>query len=250
MTDNTVARLEQQVAALLEENKKLAAATNGAAAAPDPPTPGQLRAGALQAFNQETGLHDLTGIGQRGRDPDTARFTLHFAGGVDVRIGTITTLWSQAELAKVLAVAIGRVPLAVKPADWRAIIGLLVAHVVDVDEAPDEAFEASVRDWLARYAERAVNGNTDHTEAAALRAPFTKLTEAGENELYVSATEFATAIRRQWDPHIKNNEIRTALSDIGYQVTHISYYHGHNGNKTRSSASYFHGPHPGLPATE
>lgn len=235
MTDAEIARLQQQVEALTSQLATITGepiSTNGH----PPDDPDAARAATLAAFNSLTGLHDLERITQRGRDPETARYTLHLAGDRQVRIGTIKVLWSQAELAKVLAVAIARVPQAVAAKDWRGVIGAVVSDVVEVEETPDEAFEDTVADWLGRYADRATN---DHQEAAAHRQPFIR-----DGELYISATDFAQAIRRQWDPGVKLPELRQALADLGYRTTHVSFERGRGKHKTRSSASYYHGPHP------
>lgn len=238
MTEDTVARLEQQVAELTQQ---IAALSNGAHA-PPPADPEAQRAATLAAFQALTGLHDLQTVTQRGRDPETARFTLHFAGDTTIRIGTIKVLWSQAELAKVLAVAIGRVPFAVKPNDWKAAIGALFADVVDVEETPDEAFEDTVREWLGRYADRATNGNSDHAEAAAARAPFIKSDDHGRPELYIAATELAKYIRREYSETVRLPELRQALADLGYRTAHVSFDRGRGATRRRSSASYYVGP--------
>jgi hypothetical protein len=55
----------------------------------------ELRAEVTDVFCTLTGLPDIERVIQRGRDPVTARFTLHLADGTKVTVGTIETLWSR-----------------------------------------------------------------------------------------------------------------------------------------------------------
>lgn len=193
----------------------------------------------LAAFAIACGLPDIARITQRGREPDTARYTIEFTDGRSVRVGTIKTLWSRVELSKALAVTIQRVIAPMKPAEWNEVVGALIMHGIDVEETPDESFQDTVREWLSRYADRATNGNgNSHQEAASIRAPFIR-----DGELHVSATEFAKYVRREYsESSIKLPELRQALSDLGYAATHISFDRGRGATKTRSSASYYRGP--------
>lgn len=231
MTDpDAVARLEQQVKAL---STQLATLTNGAHAN-GTPDPDELRAATLHDFTKHTGL-PLERITQRGRDPESARYTIHLTNGTKVRVGTIKILWSQAELAKVLAVAIGLVPLAVAPKEWRALVGTLVSNVVEVEETPDEAFEETVRDWLSTYASRATPDQDG--EAAALRQPFLR-----DNWLHLTAGDLAKYIKRDQGEQVTLTEIRQALADLGFEPVRIHYIRGRGDQATRTTASYYRAP--------
>lgn len=209
---------------------ELEAARNGTTnnSHPDP------RAATLAAFTKLTGLPPIDRIIQRGREADTARFTIIFTDQGEVRVGTIKILWSRAELSKVLLVARGVVPEPCKPSEWTDAIGALFRHVVEVQETPDDSFQETTRDWLSTYARRA---STDVDGAADAREPFTK-----EGDLYVTANGLAKYVRREHLEQVKLVEIRQALTDLGFQTTKVNYSTGRGGYKTRSSAGYYHGP--------
>jgi hypothetical protein len=191
---------------------------------------------ALARFCHVAGIPQLTAITQRGRDPETARFTFHFADGQQVRIGTIKTLWSQAELAKVLAVTVGCVPEPVKAADWRTVLAVLIRDAVNIEEVTGEDFQDSVREWLERYL--AGHGlEADHQGAAAHGLP-----HIHEGELYVTASHLAKYIRREYSENVTLVQLRTALTDLGLQRQTVMF----NKAGKRSSTSYYVGPENAL----
>jgi hypothetical protein len=200
-----------------------------------------MRNDALHAFAEVIGLPQLDRVIQRGRDPQTARFSFILDGGTEIRIGTIDTLWSQAQLCKVLAVTAGVVPLPCKPNDWRTSIGGLVRHAVDVHETPDETFEETVRDWVKTYAQRAT---TDQAGAVPRREPFTR-----DNELYLTASSFAKYVRREYSELLRLPDLRQALADLGFHTTPISYDRPSGNGRDRSSVSYYHAPLTALHGT-
>jgi hypothetical protein len=187
-----------------------------------------LRAATLAAFATLLGLPPLARLGQRGRDPETARYTLTLADGRDVRIGTIRVLWSQTELARVLAVTVGCVPPVIDRDGWRNAIAALVANAVEVDEAPGERFEDTVREWLLVYAEHA---GGDREGAAPRGLPF-----CDGGLLHVAASGLARFVRREFSEQVKLTELRQALADLGAERCNISYTK-RDGN--RSSTSYY-----------
>lgn len=186
------------------------------------------RAATLEAFATLLGLPPLARLAQRGRDPESARYTLELADGRSVRIGTIRVLWSQTELARVLAVTLGCVPPVLDRESWRNAIGALIAHAVDVDEAPGERFEDAVREWLLVYAEHATG---DREGAAPRGLPFCD--DAGV--LHVAANALARYIRREFSEQVKLTELRQALADLGFERCNVSY--AKRGG--RSSTSYY-----------
>lgn len=224
----TIAAVEAQLAQLQTQLAQLKGE-------PQPhQTPDEQRATVLRAFSTVTKLPALERVIQRGRDPDTARFTLQFADGTEVRVGTIKILWSRAELSKALAVAIQRVVAPMKPADWNDAIASIFKHAVDVEETPDETFEETVHDWLVTYARRA---STDANGAAAQREPFRR-----DGQLLISASSFAKYVRRDSDEKIQLHEIRQALADLGFTTTHVNYTIRNGAGTVRSSASYYTAP--------
>jgi hypothetical protein len=192
---------------------------------------------ALEAFNDIIGVdgtNRIIRIVQRGRDPQTARFTFTLADGRDIRIGTIDTLWSQIQLGKVVAVTMSASLIPVEPKDWRIAIAMIVRHAIDVTEPDGENYEDTVLDWLTRYTPYAT---TDRDGAASSGSPFL---EAGE--IWISATNFAKHIRREYTEQVKLPELRQALADLGFTRKTINYVRGAGHTSTRSTASYYHAP--------
>lgn len=195
------------------------------------------RTTALEAFNDIIGVdgdNRIQRILQRGRDPQTARFTFTLADSRDIRIGDIDTLWSQPKLGKVVAVTMSASLIPVEPKDWRVAIAMLVRHVIEVEETPGETLEATVADWLERYAG---NATSDRDGAAGAGAPF-----VDEGHLHISASDFAKYIRREYTEQIKLNDLRLALADLGYQRRTVHYVRGTGKNASRSSTSYYRAP--------
>lgn len=192
------------------------------------------RTEALHDFGALTGVHDIARVIQRGRDPQTARFSFEMDDNTELRIGTIDNLWSQAQLGKVLAVTRGVVPMPCKPADWRAAIGNLIHFATDVEEHEGERFEDTVRDWLMAYSRRA---STDREGAAAAGQPF-----LDGADLYVSASDFAKYLRREYSETVKLHELRQALTDLGFERRTIMYVLGKGDTQRRSSTSYYRAP--------
>jgi len=187
-----------------------------------------LRTKVLRAFAVLLGLPELKGLTQRGRDPETARFTLTLADGRSVRIGTIKVLRSQTELAGVLAVAVDCCPPAIERKDWHDAIAALLTHAKDVDETPGETFEAAVAEWTLRYADRAT---TDKDGAAPRGEPI----RDGQT-LYVTANGLARYIRREYSEQIKLHALRQAIVDLGGERCNVSYT---KPGGSRSSTSYY-----------
>ncbi len=191
------------------------------------------RGAALAAFSAKTGLPAIERVQQRGRDPELATFTFEFADGREVRVGTIKTLWSQTEMTKVFAVAIGLPPAPLSREDWNKVIRVLMVHAVEVEETPGETYEDTVRDWVKRYQRRAVK---DADGAAAGGRPFTK-----DDDLYVSANDLALYVRREFSEQIKIHELRAALRDIGFERITVNY-RTHETDSGQSTASYYRLP--------
>jgi len=191
----------------------------------------EARAIALDAFATLLGLPQLAGLTQRGRDAETARFTLRFADGRQVRVGTIRTLRSQTELAGVLAVAVDCYPPPLERRDWHNAIGALLMHAKDVDEAPGETLEAAVAEWTLAYADRA----TCDRDGAALRGEPFRDAPAGRH-LYVTASGLARYIRREYSEQIKLQQLRQALVDLGGERTNVHYT---KSGGARSTTSYY-----------
>lgn len=191
----------------------------------------ELRAEALARFSRTTGAPEIKRIRQRGRDPETARFTLELADGPEVRVGTIKTLWSQVELAKALAVACGVVIQRLKPSDWQDVLAALIALAVDVEETPGERFEDTVLEWLGSYLAGAAL-EVDKNGAAAQGLPYRE-----DGQVYVSANGLAKYVRREYAEQVKLPELRTALSDLGFERRTVMYQK----SGRRSSTSYYVG---------
>lgn len=186
------------------------------------------RARVLGAFAVLLGLPALAGLTQRGRDPETARFTLHFADGKSVRVGTIKALRSQTELAGVLAVAVDCYPPAIERPKWHDAISALLTHAKDVDETPGETFEASVAEWVSRYADRAT---ADKNGAAPRGEPI-----RDGQMLFVTASGLARYVRREYSEQVKIHALRQALGDLGGERCNVSY---NRSDGSRSSTSYY-----------
>lgn len=189
---------------------------------------------ALGAFADLLHLPPLAGLAQRGRDPETARYTLALQDGRTVRIGTIKILWSQAELARVLAVTLGIVPPSIKADDWRNAIAALIRHVVDVEETPGETFEDAVREWAIAYGHQAT---TDRDGAARRGDPF-----HDDGDIHLTAGGLARYIRREYSEQVRLADLRQALVDVGFERITIRYDRNPKGTgdeRKRSSTSYY-----------
>lgn len=186
----------------------------------------------LAMFATLSGLGGIDRLIQRGRDPQTARFSLQMTDGRVVHVGTIATLWSQSELGKACAVALGIVPKPIKASDWRSAIGALIAYATDVIETPGESFEDTVHDWVTRYSARVATTN-DRDGAAAIGAPF-----VDDGDLHISANELARYVRREYSEQVKLTELRQALTDLDFERVTVNYSRG----KKRSSTSYYRLP--------
>lgn len=197
-----------------------------------PPDDGHVkRRRALDHFAAICGLPAVEHIVQRGREADSATYTLRLQDGREVRLGTIKVLWSQTELSKVLTVAIGRpLPADLSNAEWSTIRTQLIGCAIEVDETPGETFADTVRDWLGSYCE---NAGTDRDGAARTRRPFIE-----NDDIHVHAVSLARDIRRQYSASVKEKELLGALNDLGFERRAIMYKSG----STRTSASYYVAP--------
>lgn len=184
---------------------------------------------ALKQFIDITGLHGLIGARQRGRDPQTARYTLMFADGSIVNLKNVNVLWSQTEFGKVLFVALSRGLPVIKRNDWHSAVTSLLA-IIDVDEIDGEAFEDDVAEWLDSYRNLATS---DEAGAAPHGMPYTQ-----NGRLHISASHFAKYISREYSQHLDMGELRRALSDLGFQRDKKSY----GPKRNRSSRSYYAEP--------
>lgn len=198
----------------------------------DQPDP---RTETLHDFADLTGLDEIRGLIQRGREDGTATFHFHFTDGRTVRVGGADTLYSQTKLNRVFAVSLGTPLRPMKPADFRGGVDALIRFATDVHETPDEGLAAQVRNWLDLYIDDAAS--TDRDGAAAQREPFTD-----NKTLYVSADHLARWIRRQYSEQVKTSDVRQALAEIGFAVTKVSYDRGPRNNRRRTSASYYSAP--------
>lgn len=184
---------------------------------------------ALAFFCASAKLPALAHVKQRGRDAD-AVYTFEFADGRVVRVGTIKVLWSQAELGKVLSVAIGKPLPAFEPASWYTLRTKLLTYGVEVEETPGESFSDIVRDWLGKYCEKA---SSERNAAMMSKRPYVE-----NDEIRVHAVSFAREIRRQFSASIKEKELLGALADLGFTRRTIMYDRG----SKRASASYYCAP--------
>lgn len=191
----------------------------------------------LEAFGDLTKLPDIKRLLQRGRDPDTARFTLELQDGRNITIGNAETLFSRTRFTRLTAVTLGQVLPPIKPSDWHDAIGALIAHATDVHETPDEELAARLTDWLEQYLRGAATSDRDN--AAAAREPF-----LDNGHVYVHAEHLATWITSRYRERIKASDLRAALSDNDYQPQRVDYTISRRGNqRTRSTARYYRTPH-------
>jgi hypothetical protein len=186
----------------------------------------------LARFSRATGIPSLTRVTQRGRDLDTARYTLHLDDGRQIRIGTLDRLWSRTEMAKLMLATCGIIVTRCKAADWQDAISVLIARGVDVEEITGEAFEDSVREWLDSYL-ATHPPSQDRAGAATQQLPFTE-----GDQVHVAASHLAKYIRREYSENVQLRPLREALSDLGLQRQTI-YYEKRSGKRT--SASYYVG---------
>lgn len=192
-------------------------------------TEGIDRSDVLGRLSRMLGMPDIAAIRQRGRDPQTAKFTIDLADGRSVRVGTINTLWSQAELGKVLSVAIGKVPARQKPGDWQDVLAGVFATVLEVEEVEGEAFEDAVAEWLGEYLEsHAVS--SDRSGACARSRPFRE-----DGRVYVHAQDLRKYVIREFNEQVPLADLRQALVDLGYERETVWYQRA---NK-RASKSYY-----------
>lgn len=183
---------------------------------------------ALDHFSGMLGI-DLRRIVQRGRDPETARYTFELQDGREVRIGTSKVLASQSEIARTLLAAAGVYPKRVKTGQWQdALHTLASVGAIDVEEVTGEAFEDAVREWVTRYAAGARHADRDG--AAAQGLPF-----RDNGDLHISATQLAKYVRREHHEPVALHPLRVALSDLGFERRTVVYTHA----AKRSSTSYY-----------
>lgn len=194
---------------------------------------------ALDLFAQLAELPRVERFVQRGREPESARYTMEMADGRSVRVGTIKVLWSQAEMGKVLAVTIGCVPPPIEAKDWRKVISAIINHAVDVDEAPGETFADTVRDWLGDYTQHA--NSTDINACAAAGKPY-----VDDDWLHINATRFAVFIRQRYNTAVKDRELREALTDLGFERRTVHYTR----SGKRSTTSFYVAPLDNLDNSE
>lgn len=186
---------------------------------------------ALERFQNIAGLPAIDRLVQRGRDPESAHYTLHMVDGREVRIGTIKILWSQSEMSKVLAVTLGKtLPPDMSNSDWSTVRTGLIRAAIEIDETPGEGFADIVRDWLGAYCESA---GTDRNGAMASKRPFVE-----NDDIHVHAISFARDIRRQYSATVKERELITALADLGFVRRTMHYTRGGKD----STASYYWAP--------
>ena len=186
--------------------------------------PTDKRRAALDLFATLLELPAVERITQRGREAD-ARFTIAFADGRVVHVGTVKTLWSQAQMAQVLGVAVGCVPPPIEAKDWRKMISALFNHAIEVDETPGETFCDTVRDWLTGYLQSA---STDRDGALAARKPF-----HADEEYGLALTDLTVHIRRNYSAPVKEAELRVALADLGFDLRRMHY--SRRGRRTTTS---------------
>lgn len=191
-------------------------------------SPGELRAQVLSDFSLAGDLPALERVIQHGEDPSTVRYTFHFDQGREVRVPSAAVLFSQAQLNQLFAVVLRRTMIACKPADWRERVCALVEHAVEVTEQPGERFVDTVAEWVLAYSDRASN---DRDGAAALRAPFIE-----EGAVHLVATELAKYVRREFSEQVALPELRTALSDLGFERLAVN---ARKGTGHRTTISYY-----------
>jgi hypothetical protein len=200
-----------------------------------PPEPDDTRTQALNDFVTATGSADFTRLIQRGRERD-ATYHMELTDGRTIKLGTIDTIWSQAELARTLAVTTGRVIRTIKPPKWRDLIAVLIMAATDIDDDPADNQLETTREWLRLYLARATPITRD--QAATNRLPFTE-TDA----LHIHPEHFARFIRTEIGENIRLKDIRSQLHDAGYRARKITF--NRDGNRDqRTSAIYFAGPGP------
>lgn len=187
---------------------------------------------ALLRFSRALGIPPISHIVKRGRDPDTARFTIVLEDHREIRVGTTKTFVSQAELGRVIFAAIDTYPEKVKSGDWHDLLRALGATcAITVEEVEGERFEDAVAEMLADYLDTTALG-ADKPGAAAQGLPF-----KDNGHTYVSAQHLARYIRREHSEQIKTSELRQALTDLGYERETVMYQKA----KKRCSRSYYVG---------
>lgn len=200
------------------------------AAVPDPDRPRAI----LDELSGLLGIGTIEQVTQRGRDPQTAPYTLHMSAGQTVRIGTIKTLRSQPALGDVLAVTLGHMPPPIEAKLWAKMIGAVINHAVDVEETPGESHADRIRELLGIYTE---NAGTDRDGAMTNLAPFKTVNENGA-DVHVHAGDFAKWLDRQHGMKDKPSDLYLALADVGMVRRTIHYYRA---NK-RGTRSYWVAP--------
>lgn len=181
----------------------------------------------LAIFAKTIDTPPIAAVHQRGRDAETARFTIELQDGRKIRIGTVKTLRSQTELGSVLAVAIGSGGPMAEQKDWRKIWSLLFRDGITVQETDGENFTATVREWLAGYSSGATH---DREGAAAGGLPF-----IDDDHLHVQVDNLTTYLRGKYGEVPRRAELWSALAELGFERVAIHYTKGDR----RSSKSYY-----------
>jgi hypothetical protein len=190
----------------------------------------------LTAARKITGLHDLNGLEQHGRD-NHAHFRMTL-GVETVDIGSIDVLMSRHKLhARLLTVATrGLLPF--KAADWEAALEALLKHATLIDEAIEDTTADEIREMLEQYVTD--NHLADRDTALNTRAAFT-----ADELLHLSGRHFALWIRRTQNEQIENREVRAALRSLGFIPTRLNWQTGTGqAGRTNHTAHYYAGRMP------
>lgn len=189
---------------------------------------GQLRERVLRNFSILIGSEPIVAIRQRGRDPETARYTFSLADGRAIRVGTMKVLGSQAELRRVMAVATGHYMPDIARRDWHDAMRRLMAHGIDVDETMGETFTDAVREWIKSYAGEA---SGDREGAVKRTDPF-----VADEQLWIHVDGLSKYIRNHYGEQVRKSELWAAFDDLGFTQRNVSF---NNKRGKRTSRSYY-----------
>jgi hypothetical protein len=182
-------------------------------------------------FSKIVGGPEIKELIQDGRDPDMARYTLVFANGEELGIGTPADLLSFDRFKQRYVALTQHLPPRRTPAEWDGVVRSLLT-AVQVREDDDSTREGQAAAWLSSYLERRLSHDKDR--ACQVHDPFEK---AGE--VFIPLSSFVQWLRRAQGERVTAVDVKQLLQRVGYDRRTVSYA---TKDDKRSSRSYYVGP--------
>lgn len=182
-------------------------------------------------FSKIVGGPEIKELIQDGRDPDMARYTLVFANGEELGIGTPADLLSFDRFKTRYVALTQHLPPRRTPTEWDGVVRSLLT-AVQVREDDDSTREGQVASWVSAYLERRLSRDKDR--ACQVHDPFEK-----DEELFIPLASFVQWLRRAQGERVTSVDVKQLLHRVGFERRTVSYA---TKDEKRSSRSYYVGP--------